>query len=329
MLRVQLPVRFTGLGHVNMYVIEDSQGAAVIDPGLPGRGTWSAIKAGLSEIGIPIRRVHSIYVTHAHPDHFGGVQRLAKASGAKMLAHESYRMWWRRHRHDDLDDLISDEQAASELLARKGAHPWDDPDRAKGLRRFTSTMGARNAILGAMNSPLPDVRIADGDRIELGGRPWQAIYTPGHTGDHLCLYDPTERLMITGDHVLPTITPHVSGMGIGGDALGLYLESLGKVAALPATALPAHGDPFGDLVGRTEQIRDHHDVRIDQILDLADRPRTTQEFAQAMYPERLWGYLADSETYAHLVHLVARGDLQQVDTRGPVRFVLSSEVHTT
>ena len=38
-LRMQLPIMLPGLGHVNMYALVGGDGAAVIDPGLPGQGT--------------------------------------------------------------------------------------------------------------------------------------------------------------------------------------------------------------------------------------------------------------------------------------------------
>jgi glyoxylase-like metal-dependent hydrolase (beta-lactamase superfamily II) len=68
-LRTQLPIDFTGLGHVNMYVLEDERGVAVVDPGLPTRESWDAITARLKAIGVPMKRVHSVIVTHSHPDH--------------------------------------------------------------------------------------------------------------------------------------------------------------------------------------------------------------------------------------------------------------------
>ena len=58
-LRTQLPINLPGLGHVNMYVLEDSRGVAVVDPGLPGKATWTAINQRLREIGVPIRRVRT------------------------------------------------------------------------------------------------------------------------------------------------------------------------------------------------------------------------------------------------------------------------------
>ena len=102
-LRTQLPIDMPGLGHVNMYVLEDSRGVAVVDPGLPGKATWQAINHRLAEIGVPLRRVHSIIVTHSHPDHFGGAGRLRSETGADILTHESFRMFFEPTEPDDVD----------------------------------------------------------------------------------------------------------------------------------------------------------------------------------------------------------------------------------
>ena len=52
--RTQLPVDIPGLGHVNMYVLEDERGVAVVDPGLPGKANWRAINARLQALGVPL-----------------------------------------------------------------------------------------------------------------------------------------------------------------------------------------------------------------------------------------------------------------------------------
>ena len=71
-LRTQLPIDIPGLGHVNMYVLEDDRGVAVVDPGLPNKASYAQINKHLRAIGVPISRVHTVIVTHSHPDHFGG-----------------------------------------------------------------------------------------------------------------------------------------------------------------------------------------------------------------------------------------------------------------
>lgn len=326
LVRVQLPIRFTGLGHVNTYVIEDDEGVMVVDPGLPTRGSWTALTAGLKEWGIPVGRVRSVLVTHSHPDHFGGARRLVRVSGAEMVTHDSYRTWWKRRGAQGRLGELSGRAAADEARARSGVYPWHDPAAARGWRRRLRSMGPKHLFLGSMRSPVPDRRLSDGEVFGWGGRRWVAIHTPGHTGDHLCIYAPDDRLLLSGDHVLPTITPHVAALGAGPDPLGAYLASLDKVAKLDLRmTLPAHGQPITDLEERVEAIRQHHHRRFRQLADASERlgPATTEALSRAIYPERHWGYLADSETYAHLIHLEALGLAQRIDGSGAPRFTVA------
>ena len=70
-LRIQLPSLLPGLGHVNCYVLEDERGVTLIDPGLPDPLTNTTLVARLASVGIPAGRIHTVLVTHSHPDHFG------------------------------------------------------------------------------------------------------------------------------------------------------------------------------------------------------------------------------------------------------------------
>ena len=90
------------------------------------------------------------------------------------------------------------------------------------------------------------------------------MHTPGHTVDHLCLWDPETGTLLTGDHVLPSITPHVSGVRKA-DSLKSYLATLDLVAQLDGVklGLPAHGHPFADVPGRVDAIKEHHDERME------------------------------------------------------------------
>ena len=56
----------------------------------------------------------------------------------------------------------------------------------------------------------PDILIEDGDKPEMPGWDVTAIWTPGHSPGHLCFYESGQRLMLSGDHVLPRITPNIS-----------------------------------------------------------------------------------------------------------------------
>ena len=72
-LRMELPIRMPGLGHVNCYGLLDDDGVALVDPGLPGPASYAALKQRLKQAGLSVKHVHTVFVTHSHPDHFGGV----------------------------------------------------------------------------------------------------------------------------------------------------------------------------------------------------------------------------------------------------------------
>ena len=119
------------------------------------------------------------------------------------------------------------------------------------------------------------------------------MHTPGHTVDHLCLYDPENGMLLSGDHVLPSITPHVSGVGNGADALKTYLATLDLVADLDGVqlGLPAHGHPFDDVPGRVDAIKEHHEERMELLRDasLALGPATVQQLSHEVFPSEALG----------------------------------------
>ena len=300
-LRTQLPINFPGLGHVNMYVLEDDKGVAVVDPGLPDRASWKAVTARLAAIGVPLRRVHTVIVTHSHPDHYGGARRFKKETGAAIVTDRRFHLWWDPSEPVDLDPEDLPQHAPFD------PPPWGGEAQRPMLRHGLRWKVARR-VPRLLPTVRPDTRLEDAETIRLAGREWVAVHTPGHTRDHLCLFDPTEGVLLSGDHVLPTITPHISGLAHD-DSLTTYFASLDKVAALETrttTVLPAHGDPFTGLSDRVRSIHDHHLGRLDRLkgaLDGLDRPATVTELSGHIFSPRAQGPLADSETYAHVEHL--------------------------
>jgi glyoxylase-like metal-dependent hydrolase (beta-lactamase superfamily II) len=323
-LRMQLPISMPGLGHVNCYALEDKRGLAVVDPGMPGPATWRALGDRLRQIGAAPRNVHTVIVTHSHPDHFGGADKLRSVSGAEVVTHRSFRTWFDPDEEGDPDALEPDDDGAdadptpTSPVASK--LPWRDAEFVPGGRQRYRNPLVRRLVRRWMRSPKPSRRLDDAEVIRLAGRDWVAVHTPGHTLDHLCLLDPAEGLLLAGDHVLPTITPHVSGMGAGADPLANFLASLGKVRELDGVrlALPAHGHPFDDLAGRVDAIRRHHRERLDAIQQAtaAAGRATVEAVTQQVFHPRAWGQMAESETYAHLEHLRYQGRVT-VDDRGP------------
>lgn len=340
-LRMELPIHLPGLGHVNCYAILDREGAAVVDPGLPGPSTWRIIQERLRSAGLRVRDVHTVLVTHSHPDHFGCAVRFAKEAGAKVVAHRTFHFGpyggpempeisvddlaaHHRHVHGEADEeedevpesLRSAVDEANEIVARAhvtGRTPWGGE---RPQPPFKTRMRWRMARwLGKSFIPTITHPVEHGDVLELAGREWFVVHTPGHTSDHFCLHDPTEKVMLAGDHVLPTITPHISGVASSPDPLASFFYSLDRVAEIQGVAkvLPAHGHPFADLAARSQAIKRHHAERLDKVRAISRElgPATVQAFSRKLFRQRSWGAMAESETYAHLEHLRIAGNAER------------------
>ncbi len=357
-IRVQLPISLPGLGHVNCYAMPDAKGITLVDPGLPGPRSWKELRRRLHDADLPVERVHTVVVTHSHPDHFGQAGRFRDEYGSKVVTHRLFRTFF--DPDEEPDEIAVEEIGVAPAGATNaqvasmppvdptvprmpwgGPMPWGQassspggagrrgagrgPGRPPWRRRLQYRM--MRGVGGRMGAvPTPTDRIEDATRLELGGRSWVSLHTPGHTNDHLCLLDPEAGVLISGDHVLPTITPHISGVGPIVDPLDAFFRSLDKVGELDGITqvLPAHGLPFDDLGGRAGAIKRHHQDRLQLLRDAsADWGwGTVPDYTRKLFPERSYGQMADSETYAHLEHLRLTGEAQVRDDGEDLRYLV-------
>ena len=356
-LRMQLPIWMPGLGHVNMYGLVDDNGIAVVDPGLPGPQSWKAVKARLKTAGYKLKDVHTVVVTHSHPDHFGNAGRIGREANAKIITHNAFSTWTvkgpsahralsqeeaRRHElaaatiaqeldapdeiptiaeFDSANDLIDDDTDETEPTATPwgATTPWGTTNPGPPLKRRLMIRAMRFLF----TSPEPTERLHHGQRMRLAGRDWFVVHTPGHTVDHLCAWDPETGTLLTGDHVLPSITPHVSGVRKA-DSLQSYLATLDLVAHLDGVklGLPAHGHPFADVPGRVQAIKEHHVERMELLREASQSigPATVPELSHEVFPKRHWGVMAESETFAHLEHMVHEGIAERWEEDGLLKY---------
>lgn len=333
-IRTQLPIDMPGLGHVNCYILEDERGIALVDPGLPGDEPWDALVDRLSRAGFKVADVHTVIVTHSHFDHFGGARRLREEAGAEILAHSSFGARWELDDPGEMVDLDNpDESDDNDNVVA----PWDR--RPQKTPWGTDTWRPPQEVideferLGADGrfhlTPDPTIHVADAEVVKLARREWVAVHTPGHTDDHLCLYDPVEGIMISGDHVLPTITPHIGGITPAVDPLAKFFDSLRRMHDYSDVklVLPAHGHPFDDLYGRADDIIEHHEERLDSLRDAAREggEAVVNEYMKGLFRERSWGQMAESETYAHLQHLHCKGEMVTGEHEGQLTFALTDD----
>jgi glyoxylase-like metal-dependent hydrolase (beta-lactamase superfamily II) len=159
------------------------------------------------------------------------------------------------------------------------------------------------------------------------------VWTPGHTPGHLCLHEETEDVLLTGDHVLPRISPNIGLQPHAAEPpLAAYLESLKRTAGYDsAEALPAHEYRFHGLADRARMLLAHHDRRCAEVLAVTDRHTgaTVWQITQELSWSRGWGAVtgmmrraALAETAAHLEYLSSTGRIAAAaDGPGPVRYL--------
>ena len=297
------------LRYVLAYLVETGRGPVLVDTGWPSAEAWAGLVAGVAATGHRITDVAGVLVTHFHADHFGLASQVRETSGAWVGMHPA------------------DAAILSDFPARDG---WADEDRAWMVRR-----GVPVSDLDALMPPPgftmqhriggADVLIEDGG-LPLGNdTPLRALWTPGHTPGHLCFADERYDVLLTGDHILPRISPNISPAP-GGDAedtLGAYLGSLAAMEDLdPDEVLPAHEYRFAGLPARVRQLQEHHRARLDEVVAAvaAADGCSTLEVAERLTWSRPWeqsqGLVRRSaigETYAHLLHLERKGILSNTE----------------
>jgi glyoxylase-like metal-dependent hydrolase (beta-lactamase superfamily II) len=318
---VPVPIPDNPLRYVLVYVLELDNGVALVDAGWNTDEAWQALVDGLGEAGGTMGDVQAVVVTHIHPDHFGLAGRVREASGAWVGLHPADAALL-RGRYVETDDLVA---RMSDLLAVAGVPAEKRPDLAH------ASMDIRSLVSMAE----PDVLFEDGQTLDLAGWDLRTIWTPGHSPGHVCFYSDERQLLLSGDHVLPRITPNIAFHSQqDANPLGDYLESLARLRALdPEEVLPAHEYRFADLAARLGEIEAHHADRLTAIEQaLEQRPGSTcWDITLSLSWSRPWDEIptfmqraANGETLAHLVLLETRGRVRR-QPGIPARFYRSGD----
>jgi glyoxylase-like metal-dependent hydrolase (beta-lactamase superfamily II) len=290
-----------------VYAFETDRGVHIVDAGWNTDEAFTALDHGLAEAGFSVADVRGVMVTHIHPDHYGLAGRIRETSGAWIALHPADAALI-HDRYEDPDDLL-DRMGA--WLRRLGA-PEEEIDALRNV-----SMPVRPFVRFAP----PDVLLEDGDRPDIPGWDVTAVWTPGHSPGHLCFWEPDNRLMLTGDCVLPRITPNVGLNPQAGDnPLGDYLRSLDRLGRYDGAGLPAHEWRFDSLPARTRELREHHEARLLEVIAaIDDGCETVWEIAPRMDWSRPWDDVdrftrraAISEAMAHLRYLEVQGTVREI-----------------
>jgi glyoxylase-like metal-dependent hydrolase (beta-lactamase superfamily II) len=290
--RLTLPLP-TGPKHVHCYLAEGT----LFDTGLGlGDAPWDEVE------------VARIAITHFHPDHVGGAEAAARATGAPV--------------HQGGLDYAQCERVW-------GSRDW--PERmAEWFVRHGTPAALAEDLIAQGHAFAPFIRYAIDpvllyEGTELEG--WQVVELPGHADGHLGFL--RDGVLIGGDHLLRAITPAVGLYPESRpDPLGDYLASLERTIELaPKIVYPGHGEPLRDPAARAGELIEHHRARLDDAAAaLSSRPRTAYAISLDLFGRELGPTqrrFAVAEALSHLERLVREeraargGDDRCVTYTGP------------
>ena len=310
---VRLPVPLT-LNHVNCWLLDNGSGWTLVDCGMNTDEIfeiWDKLWRGL----LRSRPLQNLTLTHAHIDHFGFAGYLVKDSKCvvRLALGEWLSGWLMWHEREE----GLNEQFVS-FMKRNGASD-DDVAAVAGAQRKQKYLG--------LQPPREFTRICDGDAVTMGQREWQVITAGGHSPEHASFYCEKDRILIAGDQILSHIAPSVIVPLAQPDANPMkeYLNSLARLESLPSDTLvlPSHGVPFRALHARLAQLREHHQMRLDDVASIITSNTSAFAIAQEVFPRVLYDNprQALGESLAHLNMLASVGKLtRDVSPLGAITF---------
>ncbi len=273
---------------VNIFIITGPEGL-VFDGGYGTRKDVQYFTEKFREVqkeclarGVPFN-VTRIMPSHAHPDHFSGLVSLRKKLGLSIILTKS------------MHDILASREAYRSSYNVEGHIP--SKIRNPVVERVSKATLGRiwsffyEKAYGTDFIPDPDRIIDNQGYIDINGRPWRIIHSPGHSEDHISLYNPGTGVLFAGDNILRSVT---TWLGPPKSDLEAYIASLKYIRDLPGLSLilGAHGSPIVNPRERIGEILQWRDERTRQVLDLirtcGASGVTLREMLDRLYQKKSW-----------------------------------------
>lgn len=308
-IRHEVPIAIRALKTANIYeIISDKH--ILVDTGMS-----PASKDFLLERGVDLADLDLIVMTHLHVDHIGGADSIRDKYGTPLSIgkEDSARVQFIRDRPEAFREFLMTQ------LTLHGT-PADLVSQIVGRHSVLDNVGLYRDI--------------SFDR-ELVGNEYLAknvktIDNPGHSPGSISIMLEDTRDLLTGDHLLPGITPNISFYDQSSDMLGLYIKSLHETKNLNArNFLPGHRDPFDYGERRIDEILKHHADRLNEIISASHEWKSAFEVASTIKWSK--GRTLDSmnlmemnfgigEAISHLTHLYETGFVEIRETGGIMQY---------
>lgn len=192
----------------NVFIIESNGEALLIDSGLGDR--MSQMFGGQThsviqlEKAIIAKKIEQVLLTHGHLDHVGGIMTLQ----SKL----------------NIETIYASKIEAQFLKA--------------GTNSFISP------FMGSECDPIPvSQELEEGSKLSIGSYTFQILHTPGHTSGSISLWEPNQKVLISGDTVFPQGSFGRTDLPTGSSKD--LIASLKRLSKLDAKVLlPGHMPPI-------------------------------------------------------------------------------------
>lgn len=155
----------------NIFLLQDGEKLCVIDT---GNGlSLPALISSMETLGLDIQNVTHVILTHDHLDHVMGIYPLLEilTQRPEILAH---------------------------------TYCADMLEEGEEQRIVPRMFGASAKTFNITVVPIPNItRLTEGSEFTFGEFTFQTLYSPGHSKGSICLYEPTKRILLSGDVVFP------------------------------------------------------------------------------------------------------------------------------
>ena len=306
---IPLELPWSTPGNVNVYLLEENDGYVMIDCGVDGSEYLKLLEMHLNQLGITFNDIKLLVGTHMHIDHIGLSQRLREFDIPFALYKNSI----------DYLDEYNDWSIRFKDLIRMAKNEYTPVSFIDDLKSISTPLYA-----GRLEKP--DILLSEG-RVKSIKRSLNVVFTPGHDYSEISLYDEKTKIVFSGDHILPRITPFIPVQNENSNLLKEFLDSLDKVDHLDHEIIaPGHGNIISNPHKRIEQMKLHHQRRSERILGfLKNEDLTGWEISNKLFPRDLDSLnlrLAFQETLAHLHLLKSQGRVEKNNKNGVNKWAL-------
>ncbi|NHI90997.1 MAG: MBL fold metallo-hydrolase [Candidatus Lokiarchaeota archaeon] len=275
----------------NIFAIKDDNGVILIDVGCGLKKFTKKLFQNLEIYGINIKKIHTILITHAHPDHMGAMSTILEKINPKILINTT-------EKNSALNINLLNKSFDMDLVNKyfKSTNAaWDNKLNINEHFKFLCSMSE-------LSSDCHISTIKDKDIIKLGNYKFQILICPGHAPGHTCLYEVNHKYLLSGDIIgekgVTWYSPSSGGVT-------KMLQSLELIEKMPINfILPSHGCKILNVQQRIDEIRSKIIQREMIILnELRNKSMRIDEIVNLFFPNNLMKVIGLIIVESHLQKL--------------------------